>query len=151
MLSLNLSKQNDNAHGDSTTGGTASSASNLPANDFSNEQLAQAWASYINSHGQEQLLVHTMRAHTPERQPGSFALKVEVDSDIQAGHINEAMPRLLDHLHGCLSNHSITIKVTVKEGPGSPSTWNEREVLADMLRRHAEMRQYITKLGLTLS
>lgn len=122
-----------------------------PAAEFTDEQLAQAWTAYIDTHGQEQLLVHTMRAHQPTRRPGSFALVTEVDSDMQASQINEAMPRLLDHLHGTLGNYAVTLTVHVKDGPGSPSTWNEREVLADMLKRHPDMRRYIDELGLTLS
>lgn len=122
-----------------------------PAAEFTDEQLAQAWTAYIDTHGQEQLLVHTMRSHQPTRRPGSFALVTEVDSDMQASQINEAMPRLLDHLHNTLGNYAVTLTVHVKDGPGSPSTWNEREVLADMLKRHPDMRRYIDELGLTLS
>lgn len=129
----------------------ASAPADRPASEFTAEQLAQAWTSYIESHGQEQLLVHTMRSHFPVRRAGSFALDTEVDSDMQASQINEAMPRLLDHLHAALDNYSVTITVHVKDGPGSPSTWNEREVLADMLKRHPDLRRYMDELGLTLS
>ncbi|MGM9852446.1 MAG: hypothetical protein ACI30N_00540 [Muribaculaceae bacterium] len=152
VLSINTAKAAPTApSADARSAETAPRDTDKPASEFTAERLTRAWTSYIESHGQEQLLVHTMRSHIPVRRAGSFALDVEVDSDMQASQINEAMPRLLDHLHTSLDNYSVTIAVRVKDGPGSPSTWNEREVLADMLKRHPDLRRYMDELGLTLS
>ena len=152
VLSINTAKAAPAAPAAETQSAeTAPRETDKSASEFSAEQLAGAWTSYIESHGQEQLLVHTMRSHVPVRRAGSFGLDVEVDSDMQASQINEALPRLLDHLHTSLDNYSVTITVHVKDGPGSPSTWNEREVLADMLKRHPDLRRYMDELGLTLS
>lgn len=151
VLSIHTPKTGDTGAAPAAARAAEPTPADRPAAEFTDGQLAQAWTAYIDTHGQEQLLVHTMRAHQPTRRPGSFALVTEVDSDMQASQINEAMPRLLDHLHGTLGNYAVTLTVHVKDGPGSPSTWNEREVLADMLKRHPDMRRYIDELGLTLS
>lgn len=121
------------------------------AEPFTDDDLRGAWEGYIASHGHEQLLTNTMRAHPPTRQDQLSAdLHMDVESQIQADLIAESMAAVLGYLRQTLRNGTVTLTTHIIEGLNSPSTWNEKEVLGDMIRRHPVLRRYIEGLDLTL-
>jgi hypothetical protein len=40
--------------------------------------------------------------------------------------------------------------VRANNGASSPMTWNEREVLANMIERHPSIKDFVDELGLSL-
>lgn len=119
-----------------------------PRNSFSDTDVDNAWTAFIEAHGTEQLLINTMRGHVPTRE--GERLTVTVENDIQHNLIEEAAPAITDHLRKALANYAVTLTVVTDEDTSSPRTWNEREVLADIIRRHPDVSAFVTALGLSL-
>lgn len=91
-----------------------------------------------------------MRASVPERDStGNYNMTVE--SEIQVQIMAENMTRLLDYLHGTLGNDVFNVTVMANAGSASPMTWNDREVIADMVSRHPALGDLIKKLDLKIS
>lgn len=121
--------------------------------EFQIEQFAASWQRFITINQTEVLLINTMRAHVPVRlgdQLTSTAFQMTVESDVQKQLVENFLPQILTHLRTELRNGEITITVEAN-GESSPQTWNEREVLADIARRHPTLTTFITDLNLTLS
>jgi hypothetical protein len=60
------------------------------------------------------------------------------------------MPALLADLRASLQNDLLSIHVRANNGASSPMTWNEREVLANMIERHPSIKDFVDELGLSL-
>ena len=154
VLSINNLRNQQAANAKSAPAQAETAAAPRPsASDrtFTDDELREVWETYIVTHGHEQLLTNTMRSHLPTRADSTAtALRMEVESQLQADIVAESLNTLLEYLRNSLSNGSITLDTDILQGLNSPSTWNEREVLADMLRRHPDMRAYVDDLGLTL-
>lgn len=71
-----------------------------------------------------------------------------VENDIQVETLHGAMPDILAYMHSTLGNDLIEIDVRSNSGEISPATWNEREVVADMARRHPGLSHFIKELDL---
>jgi uncharacterized protein (UPF0216 family) len=91
-----------------------------------------------------------MRVSLPQRTAQANTLEMVVESEIQVELINEALPNLLASLRKDLQNDMISIHVRANTGESSPLTWNEREVLADIIKRHPAVKSFVDELGLSL-
>lgn len=119
--------------------------------EFTEQQLEVAWGTFISNHNKEHLLARTMDSAHPRRVHGTFQLEMTVESDIQVDLIEREKPLLLEYLRRVLRNDSITLTAKANQGAPSPQTWNEREVLADMLKRHPGLQDLVKTFKLTLS
>jgi DNA-binding TFAR19-related protein (PDSD5 family) len=146
--SLSLSRHHQASTEHVATGSTAAVAHTVHA--FSDEQLLQAWTRFIDEHASDRLLINTMRVSHPQRTAEANVLEMVVESEIQVELINEALPDLLASLRSQLQNDMISIHVRANTGQSSPLTWNEREVLADMIERHPIIKSFVDDLGLSL-
>lgn len=117
---------------------------------FTDNQFRDAWENFISQNASHQLLVNTMRASIPVRDSsGNFSMTVE--SDIQVGIMAENMTAVMDYLHKALGNEVFSLVVHANAGVSAPSTWNDRDVIADMVERHPALKNFITELALKLS
>lgn len=130
---------------------------------FTDSQFEAAWQRYIIDNAASHLLVNVMRARIPIRitnsgenqhietlHGASAAFRLTVESAVQEEIITEALPHLLGFLRRALSNDTVTLDIVVNADSSSPATWNEREVLDDMLRRHPSLADTMRTLGLSL-
>jgi DNA-binding TFAR19-related protein (PDSD5 family) len=145
--SLSLRRHNAAAAATTTAAPAATEHSNRT---FTDAELAQAWTQYIENHATDRLLINTMRVSHPQRTGAENVFEMVVESEIQVELINEALPDLLASLRGTLQNDLIQIHVRANNGASSPMTWNEREVLADMIKRHPAIKSFVDDLGLSL-
>ena len=114
---------------------------------YTHAQFTAAWTAYIEAHTTHRILVNTMRASLPAHvKDHKYVMTVE--NDIQVETLHGAMPDILTHMHSSLGNDLIEIDVRSNSGEISPATWNEREVVADMARRHPGLTQFIKELDL---
>jgi hypothetical protein len=146
--SLSLRRHNNTATATAATSQTAVAAHNNRA--FADDELAQAWSQYIDNHASDRLLVNTMRVSHPQRTGAENVFEMVVESEIQVELINEALPDLLASLRSTLQNDMLQIHVRANNGASSPMTWNEREVLANMIERHPAIKSFVEDLGLSL-
>lgn len=121
------------------------------SNPFTREAFVKAWETFMAAHPREQILVNTMRASVPQAAEGKdHAFIMTVANDMQLDLMGRQMPALLTHLRGSLENDLITIDVELETGPGSSSTWTEREVYENMRATIPSFSKFITDFELTL-
>lgn len=116
---------------------------------YTEKQLQDAWDIFIAINSADHLLINTMRACRPKHRDGD-TYTMTVESDIQAALVTENMPRILSHIHGSLDNTHVVINVVTNQGASDPITWNERECLADITRRHPSLADFTAALSLKL-
>lgn len=129
---------------------------------FADEALRTAWKHFIESHPTEHVLINTMRAAMPvpaECQPdaattpdGLFTARtydVIVENPIQVAEVNDRMQEILALINDELQNDHIIFNVRAHEGPSSPQTWNEHQVLESMVTNHPDFALFIDALKLT--
>lgn len=117
---------------------------------YTDQALDVAWESYIAAHPEAMVLIHTMNQCRPRRREQDSYIVV-VESQPQLATMRDAMPALLDHIHNCLANDSVTIEVAINEGEGSPQTWTEREIFAHLLDTNPSIKALTADLHLTLA
>lgn len=121
------------------------------SNLFTREAFVKAWETFMAAHPREQILVNTMRASVPQAAEGKdHAFVMTVANDMQLDLMGRQMPALLTHLRGSLDNDLITIDVELETGPGSSSTWTEREVYENMRATIPSFSKFIADFELTL-
>ena len=121
------------------------------SNPFTREAFVKAWETFMAAHPREQILVNTMRASVPQAAEGkNHAFIMTVANDMQLDLMGRQMPALLTHLRGSLENDLITIDVELETGPGSSSTWTEREVYENMRATIPSFSKFIADFELTL-
>lgn len=121
------------------------------SNSFTREAFVKAWETFMAAHPREQILVNTMRASVPQSAEGKdHAFVMTVANDMQLDLMGRQMPALLTHLRGSLENDLITIDVELETGPGSSSTWTEREVYENMRATIPSFSKFIADFELTL-
>lgn len=125
-------------------------ATETKTNQYTPEQFEKAWDTYIATHRSSHILINTMRACRPVlRDNHTYTMTVE--SDIQAELIAQHKADILAFLHNTLSNTLIDFNIVTNQGAASPITWNERQVLQDIARRHPAFAQFAHALDLKLS
>lgn len=114
---------------------------------YSPEQVAAAWQAFIDNNSREHALVNVMTTCCPK--PGhDGAYCAQVGSDIEANKIRENMSAILAAVRDTLQNDDFAFELTVSnEGP-SPRFWPEKQVLAHMLDRHENFRNFVKTFNL---
>ncbi|MDE6086471.1 MAG: hypothetical protein K2G40_08750, partial [Muribaculaceae bacterium] len=122
-------------------------------NAFEHDALIELWKNYMNDRRSEHILANTMRASRPVQDTGKdpFHYTVTVEIEQQRELLLAELPRLLSYLHDGLNNDFITLDILINDGPSSPSTWNEREILAFLQRERPHMDRFIKSLKLSLN
>lgn len=141
---------------------TSATATTNRVSPFDDNDVKRIWQDFIDRHPTEHLLVNTMRAAPPvpaDRQPagsgsadGRFKARiydVVVENTIQVEEVRNRMAELTGFFAEALDNDHISFNVRASDGPSSPQTWNEHQVLESMLGSHPELRDFIDGLQLT--
>lgn len=104
-------------------------------NPYTDNDVRNAWQSFIDMHPSEIILLTAMKRTLPIRgESDSFTLTI--DNHIQEAELNSRLPELYKHIRDAISNDNWTLQVIVDDGEGSPATWNDREVLAHALENN---------------
>lgn len=117
---------------------------------YTSAQFDAAWDAAMAAFPGHHILVNTMRSCRPAHtQDHRYVMTVENTTQVQT--VTEALPRILALLRDNLHNDSIIISVKANEGDASPDTWNDRQVLSDMLEHNPHMNHFVTELKLTIT
>lgn len=163
-LSINPSGTSGNAPGQSNSG----SQHSLRQTAFTDSALQQAWKNFIDTHPSEHVLINTMRVSPPvpdagqEQTPGTSPqtaddntqysarnYTVTVESQLQVDVLNKHLDQIIGHIADILANDNISFSIRANDGPASPSTWNERQVLESMTANHPDFAPFVEALQLT--
>lgn len=141
---LSLRRQGQDAEGVPT----AAQGDTL-AETYSDSDVVRAWSEFMEEHASEVLLVNTMRKAMPGRTaPDTYSVVVE--NDVQSGILMQGMSEILTFIRKKIRNDRFNIVTEVTDGPGSPKTWTEQEVLADIRRRNSDFADFVDDFKLTL-
>lgn len=116
---------------------------------YSHAQLIEAWKGFISANPTERILVNAMLSSEPQPK-GDDVYSVTVFNEFQFDAFQKAMPRLLAHLRGALSNTGVNLEVKINEGAMPRHTLNDRDFLKEMAESHPMLRKYIEGFKLKL-
>ncbi len=127
------------------------------ASQFTDAAMLAAWQRYIDDHHAEVFLVNTMRSavphaddnDAPEMAHTARTYNIVVANSIQVSELQERMPEIRQALCNALDNDNITFNISVSDGPSSPATWNDAEVLDYMLKKRPELKDFLKTLHLS--
>lgn len=117
---------------------------------FTADEFVKAWNKFIDSHATEHILVNAMRVGVITSGEAANRFTVTVENEIIEGIITQNMPEINAALHDSLGNDFVEFSVVVDSSAASTMTWNEREVLAEMINNTPVLRDFIRELKLTL-
>lgn len=128
---------------------TASYQRKLRENPFTPDDVTKAWTGYMKEHPAEHILVNTMRASMPSHVDGNV-YRIIVENHGQTELMTERLTEIYQHMRNALSNDSWELQIEENLGEGSPLTWSDREVLADILKNNETVRKLVSEFQLTL-
>ena len=136
-------------HGQDADGVPTATQGDTLAETYSDSDVERAWTEFMEEHASEVLLVNTMRKAVPGRTaPDTYTVVVE--NDVQSGILMQGMLEILTFMRKKIRNDRFNIVTEVTDGPGSPKTWTEQEVLADIRRRNSDFADFVDDFKLTL-
>ncbi len=116
------------------------------------EQLIKAWNEYRDLDLTKRIVYNTMRASKPVENPDKkHCYTVTIEIETQREKLEEEMPNLLKFIHDKLSNDHITFELELNDGPSSPSTWSEREIIAHLSEENPNFKKFVQALKLSLT
>lgn len=104
----------------------------------------------MNANPTRHILVNTMRASFPSPTDTEHVYRIMVENDKQREEMLAAMPSIHSYLRSRLLNDRVTIEIELNQGEASPHTWNEREVLAHMLKNNPALKGFMDDFHLTI-
>ena len=116
---------------------------------FTDSTVANLWRAYMHDHGTEHLLINIMRNCTPSKTDEGL-YRVEIENEVQLGLFNDHLADISSYMRDNLANDSFSLEAVIKDGPSSPKTWTEREVLAHMKSANPEFNAFVDEFKLTL-
>ena len=134
-------------HEQSDSVADARSVRNSP---FSDQQFADVWKQFIETHPTEHLLINAMRVTHPVRSDGGTRFSATVESEAIRDSIHQSMPELLAYLRETLSNDSVEVDVILNKSQASVTSLTDSEVYALMRKNHPYLNVVIDDLHLTL-
>ncbi|MDE5635141.1 MAG: hypothetical protein K2I52_02395, partial [Muribaculaceae bacterium] len=120
--------------------------------EYTPRQLKAAWESFMASRPTQHILVNTMRASRPEPHESTPHLyTVTVENKGQKELLETEMPDLLETIHNSLENDLVAFEVLINQGPSSPSTWSEREIIQYLAQEYPKVARMMKEFKLSLT
>ena len=122
------------------------------AQQFTAEQLLEAWHAYIDQHPQERALVTTMNYAAPQRVDSDEHYEMVVGSPTEKNHVEEHKAELMSFLSNALNNDRIALDVKVSEEPiETPKILSPREVVEQIKSHNPGFNQFLKDFELGLA
>ncbi len=120
--------------------------------DYTPGQLKDVWESFMASKPTQHILVNTMRASRPVPH-GSvpYLYTVTVENPGQKELLEGVMTELLEVIHNSLNNDLIAFEILINQGPSSPSTWSEREIIRYLAEEYPKVARMMKEFKLSLT
>ena len=117
---------------------------------FTQQQLHDAWQKYIDSHPHEHIVVTAMRNAFPQRQDDTTYI-IKVDNRAQVQVVEGVMPRLITFLRDEVKNDMLAINVKEEQGALRGHVMSEREIVEDLKKRNPNFTRLLKDFNLTLN
>lgn len=116
---------------------------------FTEEQLIEAWKTYVEQHPDQILVTRIMNSIKPKRiDEVTYRLTLAPGQD---GFITPSLAEILAFLRSAVNNDMLAIELQVDDSIKPPKVWTGREIVDDIRSRHANLDGLIKTYGLTLA
>lgn len=116
---------------------------------YTDADVTGHWQGYMTAHSAARLLINVMRNCMPARVSDNL-YQVSVENEIQLNLVNDSLNDIELYIRRKLDNDNFTLKGAIKDGPSSPKTWTESEVLNHMKRTNPNFSTFVDDFKLTL-
>ncbi len=127
-----------------------SQANTVRRNNYTDEQLLDAWKDYINTHHNEQVIITLMRNHLPVRV-GEDTYLLTVASDAEVSIMEDNKPKWLTALRDALENDMIAFNFAVDQTQETRRIMSPQEVARDLSARYDSFKKLVTDFDLKLA
>ena len=120
-----------------------------PAEDFSSEQLEDAWREVTEQYKTDKNLLITFTKHKPSRA-GDKIIDFTVDNKIQKKVLEERLTEFLPVLRQKLNNFHLQLNIKVTEQTSGQKAYTPQEKFAQMAEKNPELKKMKDQLGLEI-
>ena len=146
-ISLSGKKPGATGQPSSTTVSSTSKHSDNLNEPYTDADIMKAWNAFIQQFASEHVLVNAMRMATPVRVSDDVFRIAQ--SKVHLDYISENLSRITSFIHSQIRNSKVTF--TLEEvSEESPLVWNERELVANMIKANPTLADFIRHLKLKL-
>jgi DNA polymerase-3 subunit gamma/tau len=121
----------------------------LPAEDFSPEQLENAWQEVTELYKSDKNLLITFTKNKPSKAADQ-TIDFKVDNKIQKKEMEERMTDFLPVLRQKLNNYNIQLNIKVTEQQSGQKAYTPQEKFAQMAEKNPELKKMKDQLGLEI-
>jgi DNA polymerase-3 subunit gamma/tau len=120
-----------------------------PAEDFSSEQLVDAWHEVTEQYKTDKNLLITFTKHKPSKGADKM-IDFRVDNKIQKEEIEERLTEFLPLLRQKLNNYHLQLNIKVMEQAAGQKAYTPQEKYAQMAEKNPELKKMKDQLGLEI-
>ena len=120
-----------------------------PAEDFSPEQLEDAWQEITEQYKTDKNLLITFTRHKPSRA-GDKMIDFTVDNKIQKKEMEDRLTEFLPMIRQKLNNYHLQLNIQVKEQAAGQKAYTPQEKFAQMAEKNPELKKMKDQLGLEI-
>ncbi|OQX77183.1 MAG: hypothetical protein B6D61_07585 [Bacteroidetes bacterium 4484_249] len=123
--------------------------SNKPSDEFSQEQLENAWTVVSRNYEPDKNLHTTLSKHKPLKAE-DFIVKFTVDNKIQKKEIEDRLIDFLPKFRAKLNNFKIQLNILVNEQPTVDKPYTPQDKFNYMAEKNPALRKLKDQLGLEI-
>ncbi len=118
-------------------------------NQFTEQQLVDAWKEYAKHLNKEKLLKNTMSHYLPKMRDDNI-FEVEVNTELNKQYINDNSVSILSFLRERLKNDDVSMTITIAEGNAIKKAVTSREIFDQMAEQNPSLQKLSDEFGLEL-
>jgi DNA polymerase-3 subunit gamma/tau len=120
-----------------------------PAEDFSPEQLEEAWHEVTDRYNTDKNLLITFSKHKPSKGADKV-IDFMVDNKIQKKELEDRLTEFLPMLRQKLNNYHLQLNIQVKEQATGQKAYTPQEKYTQMAEKNPELKKMKDQLGLEI-
>jgi len=120
-----------------------------PADDFSPEQLVEAWREITGRYNTDKNLLITFSTYKPVKTGGP-TIDFTVDNKIQKKELEERLTEFLPMLRQRLNNFQLQLNIKVNEQQAGQKAYTPQEKFLQMAEKNPELKKMKDQLGLEI-
>jgi DNA polymerase III subunit gamma/tau len=120
-----------------------------PAEDYTQEQLEEAWQAVTDKYKADKNLLITFTKHKPSKASDNL-IDFIVDNKIQKKELEDRLTDFLPLIRQSLNNFMIQMNIIVTEQPPGNKAYTPQEKFAQMAEKNPELKAMKDQLGLEI-
>jgi DNA polymerase III subunit gamma/tau len=120
-----------------------------PADDYTQQQLEEAWETMTENYKTDQNLLMTFKKHKPSKAK-EWIIDFMVDNKIQKKELEDRMTDFLPVVRNKLNNQLLMLNIVVNEQPTGNKAYTPQEKFSQMAEKNPELKSMKDQLGLEI-